>query len=97
MVNTISDMTSAQVKEPSYQYFLMTLMEHEIKKREEKQLGRLYTVVILPNYCVSDKSGISQGLFKLDFVHELFPCRVTIDLLHNLFDSFVYRVRRSIY
>ena len=30
----------AQVKEPSYQSFLMTLMEHEIKKREEKQVGK---------------------------------------------------------
>ena len=50
----------AQVKEPSYQSFLMTLMEHEIKKREEKQLGRLYKLASFPECKTLDDFNIDE-------------------------------------
>ena len=59
----------AQVKEPSYQGFLMDLLRHEIKMREEKQLLRLYKLASFPecktldDFDLSDKESLSK-LYK---------------------------------
>jgi DNA replication protein DnaC len=50
----------AQVKETSYQSFLITLMEHEIKKREEKQLGRLYKLASFPECKTLDDFDLDE-------------------------------------
>ena len=50
----------AQVKEPSYQSFLMNLMQHEIGKREEKQLGRLYKLAAFPEHKTLDDFDLSE-------------------------------------
>lgn len=56
----------AHVKEPSYQVFLVDLMQHEIKKREEKQLGRLYKLAAFPDCRTLDDFDLSaqQSLSK---------------------------------
>ena len=56
----------AQVKEPSYQAFLIDLMQHEIKRREEKQLGRLYKLASFPEYRTLDDFDLAdqQSLSK---------------------------------
>ena len=59
----------AQVKEPSYQGFLMDLLRYEIKMREEKQLLRLYKLASFPecktldDFDLSDKESLSK-LYK---------------------------------
>ena len=50
----------AQVKEPSYQVFLTNLVQHEINKREEKQLGRLYKLAAFPEYKPLDNFDLSE-------------------------------------
>ncbi len=50
----------AQIKEPSYQVFLMSLVQHEIRKREEKQLGRLYKLAAFPEHKTLDDFDISE-------------------------------------
>lgn len=50
----------AQMKETSYQVFLMNLLQHEIKKREEKQLGRLYKLAAFPEYKALDDFDLSE-------------------------------------
>lgn len=40
----------AQVKEPSYQNFLLDLMQYEINRREEKQRLRFYKLASFPEY-----------------------------------------------
>jgi len=50
----------AQVKETSYQAFLMNLVQHEIKKREEKQLGRLYKLAAFPEHKALDDFDLSE-------------------------------------
>lgn len=50
----------AQVTEPSYQVFLTNLVQHEIKKREEKQLGRLYKLAAFPEYKPLDDFDLSE-------------------------------------
>ena len=50
----------AQVKEPSYQSFLITLMEHEIKRREEKQLSRLYKLASFPECKTLDDFDLDE-------------------------------------
>ena len=49
----------AQVKEPSYQAFLLNLLQHEIKMRDEKQLERLYKLASFPE-CKTLGRGCSQ-------------------------------------
>ncbi len=50
----------AQVKEPSYQVFLKNLVQHEIKKREEKQVNRLYKLAAFPEYKTLDEFDLSE-------------------------------------
>ena len=56
----------AQVKEPSYQGFLMDLLRYEIKMREEKQLLRLYKLASFPecktldDFDLSDQESLSK-------------------------------------
>ena len=60
----------AQVKEPSYQSFLIDLMQHEISKREEKQLGRLYKLAAFPDcrtlddFDLADQQSLSKKQLK---------------------------------
>jgi len=56
----------AQVKEPSYQSFLMNLMQHEIGRREEKQLARLYKLASFPEHKTLDDFDLAaqQSLSK---------------------------------
>jgi len=51
---------NAQLKEPSYLVFLMELVQHEIKKREEKQSARLYKLASFPEYKTLDDFDLSE-------------------------------------
>jgi DNA replication protein DnaC len=51
---------NAQLKEPSYLVFLMELVQHEIKKREEKQFARLYKLASFPEYKTLDDFDLSE-------------------------------------
>jgi DNA replication protein DnaC len=51
---------NAQVKETSYQSFLLTLLEYEIKLREEKQLDRLYKLASFPECKTLDDFDLKE-------------------------------------
>jgi len=56
----------AQVKEPSYQSFLINLIQYEISRREEKQLARLYKLASFPEHKTLEDFDLSaqQSLSK---------------------------------